>query len=218
MLKFKIIFVFIIGLFLFAACGTAELPTTAVPITVEVTRIIEVEKEVTVEVPVDVTRVVVETVIQTRELTVEVTRLVEVEVTSTPEPTATANQTNGLGGFSDAQLLNSMNVLRSNLLELGGMLDGGTVYCDDWLQKHDRIAGLPTYNITYANNNSKWAYDQYRSAIDTFVHSAKDMTENARVSCVSGGSIPFQQWGLARQGINQATDILQPAIKALGGE
>ena len=104
------------------------------------------------------------------------------------------------------------------MLELGGMLDGGTVYCDTWLEKHDLIANMPTFNISYANDTSKWAYEQYRAAINTFINSSKDMTENTRVSCISGSTIPFQQWGPARQGINQATDILQPAIKALGGE
>lgn len=237
MLKFRIVFAVIIALLLLAACDAAAPPAAPlpveVPVTVEVTRIVEVQAEVTVEVPVEmtveVTRVVVETVIETKEVPVEVTRIVEVEVTATPEPTAvpptavpaqptSAANTNQTVGFSDAQLLDSMNTLRSNLLELGGMLDSRMVYCDVWLEKFDRIAGLPTYDTTNANDTSKWAYGQYRMAIDTFKAAANDMTQNARNNCQRGGSIPYQQWGMARQGINQATDILQPAIKALGGE
>ena len=226
MFKFKFICVFIISAFILAACGAGQEQPTAVPqtidvpVTVEVTRLVEVETEVTVEVPVEVTRIVTETVVQTEEVPVEVTRLVEVVVTATPEPTGTPDpsSTGQTGGFSDAQLLASMNSLRSNLLELGGMLDGRTVYCDIWLEKHDQIANMPTYNTASANDTSKWAYEQYRAAIDTFVFAAKDMTTNARESCVPGSSIPFQQWGTARQGINNSIDILQPAIKALGGE
>ena len=238
MLKVRIVFAASIALLLLAACGTATPPAAPppveVPVTVEVTRIVEVQAEVTVEVPVEVpvevTRIVEVQAEVTVEVPVEVTRLVEVtatpEPTPTPEPTAVpaptttaANgNTNQTAGFSDANLLDSMNTLRSNLLELGGMLDSRMVYCDVWLEKFDRIAGLPTYDTTNANDTSKWAYGQYRAAIDTFKAAANDMTQNARNNCQRGGSIPYQQGGMARQGINQATDILQPAIKALGGE
>ncbi len=232
MLKFKVAYFSLLVVLFLAACGGGQEPASAtpevvvVPVTVEVTRLVEVEKEVTVEVPVEVevTRLVTTTVVQVKEMPIEVTRLVTVEVTAVPEPTATPAPTTAAvattrpTGFSDAQLLSSMNTLRQKLQEMGGMLDSGILYCDDWLVKHDQVANMPTYNTAYANNTSKWAYEQYRAAINIFISSSKDMTENARLSCVPGSTIPFQQWGLARQGINQALDTVHPAIKALGGE
>lgn len=221
----KILTIFVFLILLVAACGsTQQAPpmtpeTVEVPVTVEVTRFIEVEKEIVVE----VTRIVVETVIETVEveIPVEVTRIVEVEVTPTPEPTEEASTTSRVvttSGFSDSTLLTSMETVRTKLLDLGGMLDGRTLYCDTWIERHDAIANMPTYDTSYANDTSKWAYEQYRSAINTFVFESKDLTTNARESCVPGSSIPFQQWGTARQGINHAIDILQPAIKELGGQ
>jgi hypothetical protein len=56
--------------------------------------------------------------------------------------------------------------------------------------------------------------------VETFADGAFDMTQNCRdfLANPSGGGIGFQQWGAARQNVDNAIDLLQPAIQALGGE
>ena len=61
------------------------------------------------------------------------------------------------------------------------------------------------------------AYNGYWSAVQIFVSGARDMAQNCRdhIANPSGGSIPFQQWGVARQNVNDALAVLIPAIDSL---
>ena len=45
-----------------------------------------------------------------------------------------------------------------------------------------------------------------------------EVTRVVEVEKPVGGNIGFQQWGLARQQVNTAIDIIHPAIQSLGGE
>ena len=183
---------------------------------IEVTRLIEVQVEVPVEVPV------------TTE--VEVTRLVEVEkiVTATPEPTteptATVTTTAGQTSTTGSSLLQAMNNVQGNLVAYGGFVDaavrGDAIPCGETVEAYDRVATAPEFNIAGSNATMQNAYNNYRAAVAVFASSARDMTQNCR-DLIAGGSerssIPFQQWGAARQGVNDAQDLLNPAIQSLQG-
>jgi hypothetical protein len=207
---------------------------------VEVTRIIENDVEVTRIVEVEITRIIeVEHEIAVVE-EVEVTRIVEVEVevevtavptetpapTETPMPTATVAvvvpQATAVPAVSvTSELLTAANNVRSNMQSFGGMIDNamrtGFVDCQKIIDTYDAVAFAPTFNVTDPNLAS--AYGSYRAAIALFTDGTRDMTGNCReLLNGSNGSIPFQQWGLARQTVGEAGDILQPAILALGGE
>lgn len=132
--------------------------------------------------------------------------------TTAPNPTSPpANVT--------AQLLGSMRSVRSDLQSMGGMIDNavntGSVDCLDVITTYDRIAGAPFYNGLSGQNLS--AHNSYRASIDTFTNGSRDMYQNCVdfINNGGGGSIPFQQWGTARQSVNQALDILNPAIASL---
>lgn len=127
-----------------------------------------------------------------------------------PPPPPTTDQT--------AQLLDSMKSVQSDLQRMGGMIDNavrtGSVNCRDVVSTYDRIAGAPTYSGLSGEAVS--AYSSYRSAITTFTNGARDMRQNCADFLAGGsGSIPFSQWGRARQAVNQALDTLNPAIDRL---
>lgn len=234
------------GLLILVAC-TSE--------SVEVTRVVTEETEITREVEVtrpvlmEVTREIetIQEVEVTREVMVEVevTRIIEVEVTAvptdtpmpaptnTPAPTtppssdssssdATPPTTNA--NFEDT-LLETLLTTRSSLQSFGGMIDtalrNGTISCLDVVNLYDAIAGAPTYDVSGESETAQYAYNTFREAITIFTTGASDMTQNCRdfLADTSGGTtIPFQQWGLARQEVNTALDTLHPAIQSLGGE
>jgi hypothetical protein len=220
-----------------------ETVMSEVTVEVEVTREVvveqevEVTREVVVEQEVEVTREVVV------EQEVEVTRVVEVEVmvTATEEPTpeATATATPAPVPTSppapaappappapsaDARLLDSMLNVRSNLQSFGGMIDRaineGFVSCEDIVDTYDAVVLAPTYDVSSASVVTQGAYPAYRLAIQTFADGAWDMTQNCRdfLANPSYGEIGFQQWGSARANVNNALDVLHPAIQAMGGE
>lgn len=132
--------------------------------------------------------------------------------TTAPNPTSPpANVT--------AQLLGSMRGVRTDLQSMGGMIDNavntGSVDCLDVIATYDRIVGAPFYNNLSGQDLN--AHNSYRASIDTFNNGSRDMYQNCVdfVNSGGGGSIPFQQWGTARQSVNQALDILNPAIANL---
>lgn len=196
-------------------------------VTVEVTSI--VEKEVTVEV--------------TRE--VEVTRIEEVEVvvtatatktpaptaTPTPRPTATpapaapsAESDSAPETVNNSSLLDIMTVTRGLFQDFGGHIDNavntGYVDCGFIISVYEAIAASPTLDTTSMSAAEQGAHGAYRQAVAVFVDGARDITGNCRdfLTTQDPGSIPFQQWGLARQRVSDAIDIIQPAILSLGGE
>lgn len=118
-----------------------------------------------------------------------------------------------------AQLLGSMRSAKTDMERIGGLIDGaiasGSVDCTDIVNTYDRVSGAPVYNgLSGAELN---AHNQYRSAVSIFTTGARDMYQNCKdfITNGGGGSIPFQQWGRARQSVNDALDILNPAIASL---
>lgn len=118
-----------------------------------------------------------------------------------------------------AQLLGSMRAVRTDLERIGGLIDGAVassfVDCEDIVSTYDRIAGAPFYNGLSGEELS--AHNQYRTSIDIFTNGARDMAQNCRdfISNGNSGTIPFNQWGRARQSVNDALDVLNPAIASL---
>lgn len=236
-MKLKFIFL-LLGVLFSAACAAESVEVTRViENEVEVTRLVEVTREVEqeievtrqVEVPVEIT------------LEVEVTRIVEVEVevtavpTETPLPTPTntplppsTTQDNSPppteAASIEATLLATMIQARTSMQDLGGMIDAalrsGGISCQAIVDTYDSVVLAPTFDVTNENPTVQNAYAAYRAAIGVFGNGARDMAENCRTAIVenSGTTIGAQQWGLARQEVNFAVDIIHPAIQSLGGE
>jgi len=216
--------------FVLTACGAeSETVEVTVEVPVEVTRIVSEVAEV------EVTRVVTEVVevevTRLFEVEVEVTRVVEVEklITATPKPTdeiiPTATPTSPpityeipVNRISDSLLI-SMKTVRGDLRDLGGMLDGtSSMSAQRIVEIYDRVNASPTYDVTGENLTVQTAHANYRSAVSIFTTSSRDLALHAKDFLASGAdssSIPFQQWGVARQSINNALDILNPAIESL---
>jgi serine protease Do len=136
-----------------------------------------------------------------------------------PQSAAPAAPPAGAGNVTTA-LLQAMRSVRTDLERAGGLVDhainAGSIDCQDVVNTYDRVARAPTFNVSGASSN---AYNAYRDAVSIFTNGARDMAQNCRDYLInpSGGSIPFQQWGLARQSVNNALDRLNPAIQSLGG-
>ena len=137
--------------------------------------------------------------------------------TNTPEPTETPDSIYG-------SLLYTMQVTRNNLVEFGGLIDvavnSGSIDCNIVVSLYDTIRYAPTYSTAGEGAAVVNGYNSYRAAVSIFTEGARDMTQNCRDFLESGGagSIPFQQWGVARQQVNVALDTINPAIQNMGGQ
>ncbi|MBK7894828.1 MAG: hypothetical protein WAS33_22710 [Candidatus Promineifilaceae bacterium] len=230
-----------LSLLFFVACAGEPVEVTRiVENDVEVTRVVEVTREVVQEV--EVTREVELPVEVITEVEVEVTRIVEVEVevtavptqtptplpTNTPAPATSSQDTSAPPPAAEPNLeetlLNTMVQTRSNMQNFGGMIDtalnSGGISCEAVVETYDNVVLAPTFDVSGASPAVQGAYGSYRAAIDVFGTGARDMAENCRTAITnnSGTSIGFQQWGLARQQVNNAIDIIHPAIQSLGGD
>jgi hypothetical protein len=199
---------------------TQQVPVTQI-VEVPVTQIVEVEVEVTR--PVEVTREVTRQVEITRIVRLTVERLVTAtpEPTPIPEPTATRIAATAVPAVPTAQLLASMRTARQDMERFGGLIDvalrDGYIDCQEVVDLYAKIAASPTYDVSRGSDAVRNAYNSYRTAIDVFVSGARDLNQNCRDFLASGGGggIPFQQWGVARQQVNQALSILIPAIESI---
>ena len=101
----------------------------------------------------------------------------------------------------------------------GGMIDGalrqGFINCQDVVNQYLTIASAPQFDP----GGFGGPYQTYRSAVDLFTSKSHDIYQNCAdfLANPAGGSIPFQQWGAARQSVNEAVDLLRQAIVAAGG-
>lgn len=148
--------------------------------------------------------------------------------TDTPVPTNTATrqaaaQPTATRADASAALLAAMKDSRADIESFGGLIDTalreGFVDCLVVVNTYDAVAGAPTFDVSGSSSLIQGAYGSYRAAIDIFTTGARDMTQNCRdfLADPSGGTIPFQQWGLARQKVNDALNVLIPAIDSLEG-
>ena len=217
-----------------------ETLTAQTPVIETIEETVVVEMPVTVEVP--VTQEVIQEVEVTREVIVEVevTRIVEQIVTATPEPAtatttlsptntpapqvATSQPTSPPVASVTEQLLTAMVTARDRMLSFGGMIDRaigqGFIDCQEVVNVYDAVAAAPTFDVAGTSQTTQFGYGAYRQAIELFTNDTWDMTQNCRdfLANPGGGGIPFQQWGAARQAVNQAADILSPAINSMEAE
>ena len=114
------------------------------------------------------------------------------------------------------QLIDAMWETRRDIESLGGQIDNavqtGYINCREFVTKHDEVANSPTFDTSGSSGAVRDAYDSYRRAITVLMNGVSDMVENCRGQ---SGSIPFSQWGPARQSINDSLDILNPALERL---
>lgn len=149
-----------------------------------------------------------------------VTRPPTAQPSATPRPTSASQPTSPPAPPPPPQtdvrteLLASMKQVQADMQSLGGQIDQaltvGYIDCSKFVSKYDRIANAPTYDVSGEDAETRAANDSYRRSITTLVNGVREMAENCRTP---GGSIPRSQWGPARQTVNQALDILNPAVE-----
>ena len=201
-----------------SACAEPE------PEIVEVTR--EVSVPQTVEVPrtVEVTREVTTIVQEVVEATVEVTRIERVVVTASPPPTPTSSPiapTPLPTANVASQLLVAMRGTRSDLEELGGVIDTavrtGVISCQRTVDLHNTIVNAPMLDTSASTDAAASASDRYALAVEVYAEGGGALAEQCRNAMEGQGKnqIPAQTWTRARKGVNDALGILIPAIETL---
>jgi len=143
--------------------------------------------------------------------------------TGTPTPTLTPTSTPTVVPTPNvtAALLQAMRNTRRQIEEYGGLIDIAMetrlIPCQQTVDLYDAIVNAPTFNVPANDEVTQYVYNCYRQAIGIFSGGARDMTENCRawLADPQPGIIPFQQWGLARQKVNDALSILIPVVERL---
>ena len=141
--------------------------------------------------------------------------------TPTPAPVAAANpvRPNPIP-FSATALRDSMNSVRSNIEQAGGLLDrlynGESQTCGEYQGYYDNAIR----SATYSGVPDDWAglYNEYLFAVENFLATNKDVDA---LCDGGGGSISELNYGAARSGVNDSLNRLIPALEAanakLGG-
>ena len=127
--------------------------------------------------------------------------------TPTPTPTLTPSPTATPTPDVAALLLWALRNTNQQLLEFGGLIDGGIrageIHAQPVVDLYDAIVGAPTFDVTGCDAVTQRAYGNYREAVEVFRDGARDMVGAGRAylndEADQKGFIPFQQWGLARQ-------------------
>jgi hypothetical protein len=118
--------------------------------------------------------------------------------------------------FNGVALRDNMLNLRTNLQNLGGLLDrlaqgqGGT--CQEFVTHYNSFITITTYD----GIPSEWQgiYNDYLYAADHAIAT----NESLNSLCTSGGgTITGLNYGIARTGVNESVDRLSPAIEAANG-
>lgn len=207
-----------------AVCQTRMADPTSTPAVVTVIETVAVEA--TREVP--VTRIV------EVEVTREVTRLLEVEriVTATPTetsaPTSTSTPTNTPVrpaptappvGTSKSTLLAAMRSTREDIGTYGYLIDqalnSGYIYCREVVDTYARVVNAPVFTSLPADLQP--AYGSYRTAVDIVRTDGLDLSALCQDLIDGKRDQPISSfiWTRARTSVNDALDILEPAIRSL---
>ncbi|TFG71456.1 MAG: hypothetical protein E4H27_04560 [Anaerolineales bacterium] len=220
MRKFAAAVVLTLSLFTFFGCSNAKsiaIPPNAMPAISTQTSVIVIEVQ---EVP--VTRVVE----VTRQ--VEVTRVVTQIITATPEPTPTPTMTSTPVPTSTpaapsvrTQLLNRLIALRSEVEAITydtGSIACGPKYSGSIDSHYESIIAYPTYNVAGSSDVIQAAYNNYRQAIGIISTSNRDLYTQCLDWLNKGSPSEFVSsltWMTARQGVDQALQLIIPAIDLL---
>ena len=112
------------------------------------------------------------------------------------------------GSSNAVALRDNMLTLRSNLQHMGGLLDGASGTCADFLAYYGALITIPTYE----GIPGEWqgVYNDYLYAADHGITT----NEHINILCKDGGVLSTLNYGIARTGINESIDRLSPAIDA----
>lgn len=181
-----------------ALCACAAEPepiieTVVHEATVEVLQTVEVTRQV------EVTVEVIRQVEVTKEVPVEVTRIVEVEITATPEPTPEPTPTNTPAAVVLSQpvatsvaeaspspesdvtilLLQASLALQEHIYNFRdhGMATGN---CDVVVENQDNFLAAPSFDVSGASDEVKWAYSHYLAALELAKDAALGISEGCR--------------------------------------
>jgi hypothetical protein len=205
--------------------GTPAVVTVLETVVVETTREIEVTREVEIEV----------------EVTREVTRVVEVEriITATPAPTLTPTNTPTPeptstvaprttwqpaptvppGATSRSTLLAAMMTARADIGGFGFMIDQAgdpaSIECEEVVDAYNLAMEAPVFS--YVPNDLEPAYSSYRAAVEIFQSGAADFAGLCQdlIDGKRDKPISLFIWTRARTAVNDALDVLNPAISSL---
>jgi len=159
---------------------------------------------------------------------VEVTRIVERVITATPEPTPLPTVTPTpeptrvpVAPSVKTQLLNSLTSLREEIVAI--TYDIGTVACtrsydNSILNHYESIVAYPTYDVASASPAVQSAYGSYREAVGIITTSNRDLYQQCLDWLAKGEPqeyIASLTWMTARHGVDQALELIVPAIKLL---
>lgn len=134
-----------------------------------------------------------------------------VAATATPPPKADPVRPAPIQ-FEANTLRESMNTVRSNIEQAGGLLDriynGSRETCGEYQNYYDALIQSPVYGSV----PGEWQgiYNEYLFAVENF------LTSNQPIDSLcdqGGGVINNLDYGAARQGINNSLDRLIPAIE-----
>ena len=149
------------------------------------------------------------------------------QLTATFTPTATFTNTfvpvtpAPIATFTSpaSDFLTTVSTVKRQMEGFGGLIDSalrqGAINCEDVVNQYLTIASAPQFDP----GGLAGPYQTYRAAVDLFSANSHDIYQNCAdfLADPSSGSIPFQQWGAARQSVNEAVDLLRQAIVATGG-
>lgn len=147
----------------------------------------------------------------------------ELEPTKTPTSAPQSQQsTPPQSANVSAKLLDAMITIRPQMEESGSLVDTafttGFVNCTRVVLLYDTISVAPTFEMGSSSSTIQHAYNEYRRSISIFTSGGRDMAQNCRDYLNNpdeGTTIPFQQWGTAREAVNDALSVLIPAISLL---
>lgn len=209
-----------------SVCRTRVAVPTSTPAVVTIVETVTVETIREIPVTIEVEKVV--------EVTREVTRLVEVErivtatPTNTPEPTSTPLPTNTpqapppvvqSSGTSKASLLTAMNTAREDIGSYGYIIDQamnyGYIDCWDVVDTYNRVASAPEFGSLSADLQQ--AYNSYRAAIGIIRDDGYDLVGLCQDLMSGKRDQPISKfvWSRARTSVNDALNVLEPAIRSL---
>lgn len=143
--------------------------------------------------------------------------------TPTPSPLPTSKTYTAPPPSPSAALLESMLGLRRNIELLANDNPGNFIICSrdrppSVPDNYEEIVGYPAYDLIASSAVVQDAYNRYSQAIDIIRITNKDLYQfcvNWLIGANTSDTIPFHIWGLARQGVNDALDVLLPGIAEL---
>jgi len=122
---------------------------------------------------------------------------------------------------SDAAFKTVLISLQQTIKAVGGLNDdpSGSVSCGAFVNTYSALFGFPTYDPAQLGPTGQAALGSYQAALAKVIDTSRDEYLFC-VSVVQGTPtspfIPAQHWELSRMGVNQALELLKPALALFG--